>query len=45
MRDLLAKEEMSGRLWTGFLEDRSMGKEMGKQVEILHFRSEIGTIV
>jgi len=29
MKDLLHKEELSGRLWVGFLKDRSMGKELG----------------
>ena len=30
MKELLGKDELSGRLWTGFLVDRSMGKNLGR---------------
>lgn len=32
MKAILDKDEVSGRLWTGILEDRSFGKELGTYI-------------
>ncbi|ODM93688.1 Methyl farnesoate epoxidase [Orchesella cincta] len=45
LKDLLDKEEISGRMWNGFLVDRSHGKELGMIFSSLPAQKDLKTYV